>query len=306
MLSIMMGARNGPEMTAGSLRAALASVRAARLEDRVEFVLLDDESDPSQGIPVIFSEFRGQTSAPVSITRFRVRQHYTRMFAYGMSRASKGNNILFVANDMRLTPAFLRTALAVAALDPKIGVVRGCSPSCDCLDEHERIPDRPLNGDDEERVFAEQVAGEEGLRYVEDRILTVDAALIKRELIERIGVFDRQYYGYFGDPDYGIRAQRAGFRCVTAKGAWMMHEAAGYVKEDARIRGLTPRQAMTERMTIVREAYLLFRAKWDPSLPPVYPGATNLPIDRLVALKRFNGMMYESPIGVEPHIAEAL
>src|SRR5262245_27022275 len=129
MLSILMGARNGPEMTAGSLQAALATVRSLHLEDRVEFVLLDDESDPAMGISGMFKEFRAQTTAPVSITRFKVRQHYTRMVAYAMSRAAKGNHQIFVANDMRLTPAFLRTVLAVAGLDPKIGVVRGCSES---------------------------------------------------------------------------------------------------------------------------------------------------------------------------------
>jgi GT2 family glycosyltransferase len=48
--------------------------------------------------------------------------------------------------------------------------------------------------------------------------------LIKRAVIEKIGVLDEAYgMGYYDDDDYSVRAIRAGFRCVRAYGVTVKH-----------------------------------------------------------------------------------
>lgn len=305
MLSILVPARNGRDMTVGCLRSILSSVRALQLEDRCEFILMDDNSDAALGLAAAMVEFRGQTTAPVAVYRFRSRQHYTGVFAYGLSRA-RGSNVLFVSNDMRMTPAFLRTVIAVSALDARIGIVRGISGYCDSVQEHERRPPRPLSTYEEEAAFAEEVAAEQGLRSVETRVLSGDAVLVRRALIDRIGVMDRQFFGYFGDPDYGLRAQRAGFKLVCALGAWLVHLAEGHVREEQRTTGRDLAALRAERMQLVQAAYEKFRAKWDTGLPPVYPVTEGIEYERLAALKRFNGQIYQPPVGVESHAVEVI
>lgn len=48
--------------------------------------------------------------------------------------------------------------------------------------------------------------------------------LIKRNVIEKIGLFDESYgLGYYDDDDYSVRAIRAGFGCVRANGVLVEH-----------------------------------------------------------------------------------
>jgi hypothetical protein len=55
-------------------------------------------------------------------------------------------------------------------------------------------------------------------------------------------------------------------------------------------------------MHVVNEAYKVFRAKWDPSLPENYPGAWNIPYARLRAIDRPPGWDYFPPIPPPPLI----
>ena len=56
---------------------------------------------------------------------------------------------------------------------------------------------------------------------------------IRREVIDKIGVFDTRFFGFWSDIDYGIRVQRAGWRHGIAAGAWLYHfgKAAGLEPE---------------------------------------------------------------------------
>jgi GT2 family glycosyltransferase len=49
------------------------------------------------------------------------------------------------------------------------------------------------------------------------------ASIYKREVFERIGVFDPQYFAYLEDVDIGFRARLAGYRIVLAPRAQVLH-----------------------------------------------------------------------------------
>ena len=103
-------------------------------------------------------------------------------------------------------------------------------------------------------------------------MLSGDAILVKRSLIERIGVLDLRFFGYFGDIDYGVRAHLAGFKLVCAKGAWLFHEGSGHVKREMAVQALTLDEARDRRMAMVETGYQEFRKKWKLAKPEVWAG----------------------------------
>jgi GT2 family glycosyltransferase len=50
--------------------------------------------------------------------------------------------------------------------------------------------------------------------------------LIKREVIEKVGLFDERYFLYYEDADLCLRVRRAGFDIVYAPAAFLYHENA--------------------------------------------------------------------------------
>jgi hypothetical protein len=55
------------------------------------------------------------------------------------------------------------------------------------------------------------------------------ASIYRRELVERIGLFDEDFYFSFEDVDYGFRAQLAGFRCLYVPTAIVQHLGCGSI-----------------------------------------------------------------------------
>ena len=88
---------------------------------------------------------------------------------------------------MVVTPAYLRTLLAVAALDPSFGIVRGTSTYVDCFPQHVVKPPLPPRSAEDVFAFAEHVAGHHGLAWVEDGLLTGDSMLIRPAALAAVG-----------------------------------------------------------------------------------------------------------------------
>lgn len=60
--------------------------------------------------------------------------------------------------------------------------------------------------------------------YIEVDFCRGYCILIKREVVDRIGLFDESYgMGYYDDDDYSVRAIRAGFRCVRVSDVLVEH-----------------------------------------------------------------------------------
>ena len=304
MLSVLISFKNSANTAVNVLRTTLRTIQLLGTAS-VEFILIDDKSDPEQNIPQLMAEFRSQLPAGVRATQmlFKEHQHYTRALAYGLS-AAKGKNVLFVSHDMLLTPAYVRGLLAVAASDETIGLVRGTSPYVDCFPQHKIVPPFPLRSYEEVDEFAEYVSHYYGLQWVEDRLLTGDSMLIKREVLDKVGVFDPRYFGYFGDIDFGLRLQRAGFKMVCAKGAWLWHEGAAAYKDKAAQTQQHYAAIHAARMKVVDAAYKAFRDKWDTSLPIDYPGTDAIPLESLRRRPPFPSGEYQPPITPDVSICE--
>ena len=149
--------------------------------------------------------------------RLKERGFYTRAVSVGMSFA-QGESVLMVGHDMMMTPAFVKRMMEVAATDAGVGLVRGCSQYMDGCPEHQYGPVFETRGYQDVVNFSEYAA-----RYYQQesaalRFLIGDSFLVKRAVIDRIGVMDVGFVHLFGDLDYGVRAQRAGYQIVCARG----------------------------------------------------------------------------------------
>lgn len=268
MLSVIVPARNDAVATRECLVSAVNSLSSLNMN--CEFVLIDDASDPAEGIQQVFQEIRSASPQhEFKIARTKERAHYTGVFSIGLHLSGK-EKVFFLSNDMLITPQFFTAVLGVAALSQNFGIVRGTSNYCDSHPEHAVVPPDILRRYDDVASFSQAMFGIKGLAFTEDSVLSGDAVLISRALIDRIGVLDLRFFGYFGDVDYGLRAHLAGFKLVCAKGAWLWHKGAGHVKADAAKTKQDFSILHTERMKLVDSAYQAFRQKWDPALPAAY------------------------------------
>lgn len=302
MLSVIIPARNSKSLTYNCLTSVNFTFQS--IPGPKEFILIDDNSDSESEIVDLFLNFRKSTNSTVKIIRFNHRQHYTGVFNCGLSEA-KGNLIFFLSNDMMLTPYFLQTVLSVAALEEEIAIVRGTSQYTDSHPEHRCPPPFSLRGYQDILDFSAYISKYHGFHYVQDKLLSGDAILIKRSLIDKIGVADPRFFGYFGDVDYGIRACRAGFKLVCAKGAWLHHEGAGHVKHESVTEKVDLRQKHQSRMEMVQAAYAKFREKWGISIPEIYSGLSALDFDKLIQQK-VSFSEYEAPISLNSQLCEVL
>ena len=265
MPSIIVPARNNAEMTASCLATILYSVN--RLHLQCEFILVDDASETGEEILRTFREHREKAIGHVvKIIRSRKHQHYSGVFSLGLHHATR-QLVFFISNDMFVTPTFIEALLLVSAMSPEIGIVRGTSNYTDSHPEHRVEPKQKMQTYQDVESFSRHVFGSMGCRYVEDVILSGDAILLKRSLIDRIGVLDLRFFGYFGDLDYGIRARQAGFKLVCAKGAWLYHEGSGHVKREAIQHALAFDDVWKQRMGLVEVAYQEFRKRWNIAAP---------------------------------------
>ncbi len=282
MLSIIIPARNSYENTRSCIESMLNSLPAVK--DEVELLLIDDNSDPESRIIECFQHFSSNGRVKCRIFHFNAWQHYTGVFALGLQE-SVGDKIMFLSNDMLMTPYFMEAVLGVADAVPEAGIIRGTSQYCDSHPEHQCACPLPLRSYHDVMLFSAFVREYYGNTWTEDKLLSGDAVVIRRGLLDAIGNMDIRFFGYFGDLDYGIRARRAGFKLVCAKGAWLHHYGAGHIKH-----GLTRQEEMDERMRhriqLVTNAYVEFRRKWgDSMLPENYCDVGKLDHDGLMRLQ---------------------
>lgn len=303
MISVVVAVRNNRRFVGLCLDSLARAIAAANVP--VEYILVDDNSEPDQDIPALFRQFRGQVGPGPAITvlRFTVHQHYTRALAYGFS-AARGDYILFVSHDMLVTADWVSTLLAVAESDPSLGIVRGVANYVDGRPEWSIKPPLPIRNPADLDAFARYVRAYHGLTRVEDPVLVGDGMLIRRQVINKVGVFDPRYFGYFGDGDYSLRVQRAGFGLACALGAWLWHDGEGAYKDQHMRTGGEYQAIHDRRMKVVGEAYRLFREKWDPTLPPEYPGFHGIDFPRLRAGPPPAGGEYQPPLTPDASICQ--
>lgn len=134
-----------------------------------------------------------------------------------------GSDVLLMNNDTQVTePGWLSRVQETAFSADDIGVV-----GCRLVDGKGRlvhagtyVPTPSFWG--QEYPGDEQDVGQ----YTRDRDVEgviFACAYIKRDVIEKVGPLDEDYFSYYEDTDYCLKARRAGFRVVCCGGATVRH-----------------------------------------------------------------------------------
>ncbi len=126
---------------------------------------------------------------------------------------SKASYICILNNDTIVTKGWLKTMIDIANISKDIGIV---NPSSNNLGQ------RPVKGEPL-GAYVEEIRKESG-RFIELGSAIGFCMLIKKEVIQRVGLFDEVYgMGNFEDTDFSRRAIKEGYRCVRACGAYVYH-----------------------------------------------------------------------------------
>ncbi len=189
-------------------------------------ILVDDGSaQPTQEYLVEFALSQGAV-----LLRNEQAGGYTRAANLGM-RTSSADFVLLLNSDTIVTPGWLDRMVACAESDPAIGIVGPLSNTA----SWQSIPDTfNADGDWAENPLPEgftpsdmsrRVAAHSGRVYPYVSFLNGFCLMIKRGLIEQIGLFDEENFGegYAEENDYCLRAAGAGWALAVADDVYIYH-----------------------------------------------------------------------------------
>jgi GT2 family glycosyltransferase len=152
-------------------------------------------------------------------------------FAAGMNvglryTLAQGADYLFVANNDTLPAPDMLTQLLATARTHAADIV---SPAIYYADS----PQRPWSLGGWRNPLTLEVAKARALRRANGAptpfavdFVPACGLLIRRECLERVGLFDERFFMYYEDMDFCLRVRRAGCRIMVAPGARMWHKVA--------------------------------------------------------------------------------
>jgi len=264
VITVVVLFRNAPHFA----ERCLQSLQLATLPD-AHYLLVDDCSEAGRDVLPLLHAFRKAVAAPARILRFRRPMHYGLGLAHALSLASRSADVLFLSHDMMFTTNCAIALRQAAESGERVGIIRPTSQHMDWAKPFAVGPAAHPEHLEDVFEFSGEMRQRFGNSLVEWPMFIGDAMLIRRCVIERIGVFDPQFPTYMGDIDYGIRAARAGFRHVIARGAWLHHEGNGTAKETATAGGESVQEQGRRMVGMVEESYARFRKKWgEDHFPP--------------------------------------
>jgi GT2 family glycosyltransferase len=265
-VTVGMSAYGNYQTTSEALNALFNSA-----EGEFELLLVDDCSPDDTLSLFLGAKHRHPHTKVISFDR---NLEYSGSLNAIFSHAG-GKWVLFLSNDILVTPAYLRELFQVAQSDPGFGIVRGCSNFVDnARDTHNIKLPAAIMSLEQLVVFAEEHAAKFHGQYLSDDYLTGDAFLVSRAVLDKIGTLDPLFFGYFADHDFGIRAKIAGFKIVLARAAFAFHKRDAnfnYLPEELR------KQKVTQRWMKIFENWARFKLKY--GLPVELPYTSFIELD---------------------------
>ena len=136
-------------------------------------------------------------------------------------RQSSAPYVCLLNNDTEVTRGWLKEMINVADKEKHIGIVNANSNTLGCK----------LKSGRSLESLADELKARSG-EYTALAWATGFCMLIKREVINKVGLFDEIYgMGNFEDADFSKRAQRLGYSCVCAVASYVYHkERRSFVK----------------------------------------------------------------------------
>jgi hypothetical protein len=142
---------------------------------------------------------------------------------------------LLLNNDTEVAPDFLRILIEAAEADPAVGIA---GPMIYYYDRPAVI--WSAGGAIDWRRgrtwmvgLDEQDTGQFGTEPREVDFVTGCALLVKREVLERVGLLDERFFAYYEETEWCVRARRAGFRVIHVPRAHIWHKISPVAQADS-------------------------------------------------------------------------
>lgn len=151
----------------------------------------------------------------------RITKNLGAQYAMNLAmRSFSGRYFVQVTNDVVVTKNWLSNLLRCMESDPQIGMV---SPGSSNISNLQEIP---LSFSSYEEMQKKAAAyNQSDPRKWEQRLRLITVILlIKRELIEQMGMIDRGFYHDFGDDDFSARVRRAGYKLMLCMDTFVHHD----------------------------------------------------------------------------------
>ena len=215
LVSVIIPNWNGEKHLEGCLSAL-----ARQTFKNFEVLLIDNGSNDGS------VDFVKQNHPDVRIIEFPANRGFSVAVNQGI-RESRGRIIALLNNDTEAEPGWLENGVDCLERNPHSGLA-----ACRVI-----YLDRPdlidSAGDDYApwgAVFNRGHLQQNGPAFeTEQEIFGVcaSAALIRREVFDRIGLFDETFFAYYEDLDINLRARLAGYGCTYCPGAVVRHGYSG-------------------------------------------------------------------------------
>lgn len=151
----------------------------------------------------------------------RITKNLGAQYAMNLAlRSFSGRYFVQITNDVVVTENWLSNLLRCMESDPKIGMV---SPGSSNISNFQEIPLSFSSYEEMQRKAA--TYNHSDPRKWEQRLRLITVILvIKRELIEQMGMIDRGFYHDFGDDDFSARVRRAGYKLMLCMDTFVHHD----------------------------------------------------------------------------------
>ncbi|MFT6556364.1 glycosyltransferase family 2 protein [Sneathiella sp.] len=208
-VSVIIPNWNGEKL----LRLCLNSLRAQSFQDFKVYVV--DNGSVDQSIPLLEQEY-----PEVVILRHSENLGFSAAINTGIEQ-SRGPYIAALNNDTETDPNWLETIVKTMDAHPEAGF---------CASQLMDFTDRDTIDSLGDGFYPFGVSFKVGSRrqnnvcaVTEIQSACAAASVYRRDMLEKIGLFDPDFFAYMEDIDLGLRAQMAGYRCIFVPGAIVYH-----------------------------------------------------------------------------------
>ena len=174
-------------------------------------IIIDNASDSA--VQGYLDSVRNSHPDKVILVRNYENSGFTKAVNQGIANSS-GEYVCVMNNDVIVFDGWLSEMIQIAESSEYIGIVNPAN----------NFGAKKPEGVTLQQYAQNKTAGKSG-QWIETSTPVGFCYLIKREVINKIGMFDERFSpGYFEDTEYAIRARGAGYKSVFAKGAFVFHE----------------------------------------------------------------------------------
>jgi len=142
---------------------------------------------------------------------------------------------LLLNNDTEVAPDFLRHMVEVAEADPSVGIV---GPTIYYHEQPHVIwsaggtVDR-RRGQTTMVGLNEQASGQPGTAPREVDFVTGCALLVRKSVLEQVGLLNDKFFAYYEEVEWCERARRAAYRILSVPGAKVWHKISAQARSDS-------------------------------------------------------------------------